>query len=116
MPLTIYIKDLVVAARHGVHQHEKEAPQRFKITVELGVARSQAVVSDDLDDTPDWSQLRNAIVDILQKRSYNLMERLAMEIAAKLLEDKRIDKIAVTIDKLDAFESGVPGVRLEIQR
>lgn len=116
MPLTIYIKDLVIAARHGVHQHEKEAPQRFKISAELSVAKSKAVVSDDLGDTPDWSQLRNVIVEIVEGRSYNLMERLAMEIAAALLEDKRIAQVVINIDKLDAFESGVPGVRLELQR
>ncbi|HVX56422.1 MAG TPA: dihydroneopterin aldolase, partial [Candidatus Saccharimonadales bacterium] len=78
------------------------------------IARSKAIVSDDLADTPDWSRLRAAIVHIVENESYNLIERLAMEIAAKALEDKRVARAVVTIDKMDAFESGVPGVRLEV--
>jgi dihydroneopterin aldolase len=116
MPLTLFIKDLVVAGKHGVHDHEKESPQRFKVTVELDIIGSKAVVSDNLTDTVDWSRLRNTIVDIIENHSYDLMERLAMEIAAKMLEDKRVSRAVVTIDKIDAFESGIPGVRLEIEQ
>lgn len=116
MPLKLYIRDLVVAGTHGVHDHEKESPQRFSISVELTVARSKAIVSDDLTDTHDWSHLRQDIIGIVENKSYNLMERLAMEIAAKILEDKRLSKVKVTIDKVDAFESGIPGVELEVNQ
>ena len=114
MPLTVYIKDLVVAGKHGVHEHEKESPQRFKVTVELSIVGSKAMVSDNLADTPDWSHLKADIINIIENHSYDLMERLAMEIAAKMLEDKRVAKTIVIIDKIDAFDSGVPGVRLEV--
>jgi dihydroneopterin aldolase len=114
MPLTVYIKDLVVAGKHGIHDHEKESPQRFKVAVELSLAATKATISDNLADTPDWSHLKADIISIVENKSYNLMERLAMEIAAKMLDDKRVAKTVVTIDKIDAFESGVPGVRLEV--
>jgi dihydroneopterin aldolase len=117
MPLTIFIKDLVVAGRHGVHEHEKRSPQRFKITVELNIAgTSRALASDQLEDTVNWSELRAEIVHIVEDNTYGLMERLAMEIADRVLADKRVAKVAVTIDKIDAFETGVPGVRLELAR
>lgn len=116
MPLTVYIKDLVIAGRHGVHDHEKESPQRFKVTVELDMAVTKATVSDDLGDTADWSRLKAEIIRIVENKSYDLAERLAMEIAAKMLEDKRIARTVVLIDKVDAFESGVPGVRLEVSQ
>ena len=116
MPLTLYIKDLVIVGKHGVNELEKQSPQRFKVTVELSIAGSKAIVSDKLSDTPNWSHLRNDIVKIVEDHSYDLMERLAMEIAVKMLEDKRVAKTVVIIDKIDAFESGVPGVQLEITR
>ncbi len=116
MPLRVYIKDLVVAGRHGVHDHEKESPQRFKISVELGMIGAKATISDNLQDTADWSRLKNEIIKIVEGKSYNLMERLAMEIAAKMLGDKHVAKAVVTIDKIDAFESGIPGVRLEVDQ
>jgi dihydroneopterin aldolase len=114
MPVTLFIKDLVVAGKHGVHDHEKESPQRFGITVELSMPKSKAPISDDLADTHDWSQLKRTIIAIVEDKNYDLMERLAMEIAAKILEDKRVSRIVVTIDKMDAFESGIPGIRLEL--
>jgi dihydroneopterin aldolase len=116
MPLRVFIKDLVVAGRHGVHDHEKESPQRFSITVELRLAATKATVSDDLADTADWSRLRREIIGIVEGKSYDLVERLAMEIAARMLEDKGVAKAVVTIDKMDAFETGVPGVRLEVDQ
>lgn len=116
MPLTIFIKDLVIAGRHGVHDHEKESPQRFGVAVELELASAKATISDNLADTADWSGLRREIIDIVEGKSYDLIERLAMEIAAKMLADKRVARATVTIDKIDAFETGVPGVRLEVSR
>ncbi len=114
MPLKVYIKDLVIVGKHGVHEHEKESPQRFKVAVELTLTDTKATISDNLRDTADWSRLKADIIDIVEKKSYDLMERLAMEIAAKMLSDKRVAKAVVSIDKIDAFESGVPGVRLEV--
>jgi dihydroneopterin aldolase len=116
MPLRVFIKDLVVAGKHGVHEHEKESPQRFNVTVELELAAAKATISDNLADTADWSGLRRRIIAIVEGKSYNLIERLAMEIAASMLEDKRVARAIVTIDKMDAFESGVPGVRLEVDQ
>ena len=109
----IYIRDLEVEAKHGVHPHEKAMAQRFSITVELTVDIAQAALSDDLADTLNWSHLRDTIVATAQNNSFNLVEKLAQEIADQLLQDKRIQKLTVAIDKLDAFDNGVPGVRLE---
>jgi dihydroneopterin aldolase len=116
MPLTLFIRDLVIAGCHGVHDHEKESPQRFSVSVELSLAGTKATVSDNLADTVDWLRLRLDITKIVEGKTYNLIERLAMEIAAKMLEDKRVTKTVVSIDKIDAFESGVPGVRLEVEQ
>lgn len=109
----IYIKDLIVTGNHGWHDFEKTKPQRFKINVELSVDLSKAAQSDQVEDTVNWSPMRDKITDIVANNSFNLMERLAQEIADQLLDDKRIQKIVVAVDKIDAFKTGVPGVRLE---
>jgi dihydroneopterin aldolase len=116
MPLTLFIKDLVITGKHGVHDHEKETAQRFGVSVELELAGDKPAHSDDLADTVDWSKLKKAIIAIVEGETYDLIERLAQEIASKALEDKRVARVVVTIDKLDAFKSGVPGVRLEAEQ
>ncbi len=116
MPLTIFIKDLVVSGKHGVHPHEKNTAQRFGVSVEAELVGPQAAHSDKLEDTADWSRIRDEIAAIVEQESFDLVERLAGAIAARLLEDTRIAAVTVTIDKLDAFNSGVPGVRFTSSR
>jgi FolB domain-containing protein len=108
----IYIKDLVVSGRHGVHPSEKEHAQRFSITVELTVDVSKAATSDNLDDTINYSVVRATIIDTVQNNSFNLIERLAQEITDRLLLASRAENVVVSIDKLDIFETGIPGVRI----
>lgn len=112
----IYLKDLVVSGVHGVHQHEKAAAQPFRISVELVVDISAATASDRLADTLDWAQLRQLIITVVEGQSFNLVEKLAHEIATALLRDERVSKVRVTVDKLDAFESGLPGIQMELGR
>lgn len=114
--MTLFIRDLVVEGRHGVHEHEKIDPQHFGITVELQLINQAAAISDSLESTVDWSRLREDIITVVQGESFNLIERLAREIADTVLKNDLVAKVIVTIDKLDAFEVGVPGVRLELQR
>lgn len=112
--MVIYIKDLVVEARHGVHLEEKQHAQRFIFNVELTLDSDRAGTSDDLADTLDYSALRQMIIDTAQNNSFNLIERLAREVADQILRDKRVQKAVVAIDKPDVYDSGTPGVRLEV--
>lgn len=112
---TLLIKDLVITAKHGVHKYEKLHPQRFNVSVALTVDTSKAGKSDDLNDTVNWSELRQLVVDTVEKNSFNLMERLAQEVAAQIKADKRASKVTVKIEKLDAWDSGVPGIELTLE-
>lgn len=117
MSSIIYIKDLVIEAKHGVHVREKQNSQRFSISVELTVDTKQAGESDDLADTINWSELRQTIISTVQDNTFNLMERLAMELANQILSDPRVERVVVLIDKLDAFPAGgIPGIRLEVNQ
>lgn len=112
---TLFIKDLIIEAKHGVHDHEKRTKQRFLISVELSVDLSRAASSDNLADSLDWSVLRDEIVTIVQTNSFNLIERMAQVISQAMVKHRGVSEVSVTIDKLDAFKSGVPGIRLTLQ-
>jgi dihydroneopterin aldolase len=111
--LVIRITDLAVEAKHGVHQNEKQHPQRFIFNVELTLDNGQAGISDDLADTLDYSELRQTIIDTTLNNSFNLIERLAREVADQILLDKRVQKVVISIDKPDVYKNGTPGVKLE---
>jgi dihydroneopterin aldolase len=111
---SLHINNLIIEAKHGVHEHEKQTAQRFQVSVKLKIDLTKAVHSDNLDDSLDWSLIRDEIVAIVQDNSFNLMERLAQVIADAMLLHKGVEKARVTIDKIDAFESGIPGVTLSV--
>jgi dihydroneopterin aldolase len=111
---SLYIKDLIIEAKHGVHDHEKQTKQRFLVSVELTLDLSRASQSDDLADSLDWSLLKDEITAIVQDNSFNLMERLAQVIAEAMLQHRGVSEVSVAIDKIEAFTSGIPGVRLTL--
>ena len=112
---SLYIKDLIIEAKHGIHDHEKQTKQRFQVSVELTVDLGKAAHSDDLNDSLDWSLLRDEITSVVQDNSFNLIERLAQAVADAMLSHRSVEEVSVMIDKVDAFESGIPGIRLTKQ-
>lgn len=112
----LYIKDLIIEATHGLYDHEKRTKQRFLVSVELEIDISRAAQSDNVADTLDWGELREEIIAIVQDNSFNLIERLAQVVAEAMLKHHGVSKVSVAIDKIDAFESGIPGIRLTKQK
>ncbi|HEY5383072.1 MAG TPA: hypothetical protein VIJ88_00755, partial [Candidatus Paceibacterota bacterium] len=53
---------------------------------------------------------KNIIETILKGSSRYLIETLAEDIAAKILEDKRIVSAEITIKKTAVWDNGIPGV------
>ncbi len=114
--MKIIINDLIVEAKHGVHQNEKLVAQRFNICVEVALISDKASKTDNLHDTVDWSNLRKQIIDTTVNNSFNLVEKLAGEIAVEILTDNSVNKVRVAIQKLDAFKSGTPEVVIELEK
>lgn len=108
----MFIKNLIIEATHGVYDHEKTTPQNFIINLTLDVETPLAFTSDDVSDTVDYAKIRDDIIAITKNNSYNLIERLAEEIVARVLSDQRVKEVTISIDKPDAFESGVPGIQI----
>ncbi len=111
----VCLKDLVVEGKHGVHEHEKVTPQRFNINLELEVNTPRAFISDDIDDTVSYSEIRRTIIQTVQDNTFDLIERLADEIIHALSADKRIKTISIAIEKLDVYTTGIPGIRVTYQ-
>lgn len=108
----LFIKDLIIEAKHGVHEHEKINSQRFSITVELEVDTPQAFASDNLEDTISYSHLRKTIIDITKGNTFELLEHLAQVICDDILTDIRVKAITISIEKIDVYSDAVPGIRL----
>jgi dihydroneopterin aldolase len=116
----VFVKDLELLARLGVHPHEKTAPQRIVIGIELAVLDESApsrVGEDDLDRVVDYARVVGAARAVVAAGHTLLVETLAERIAAAILDDPRVRVVRVKVEKPDAFpDAGTVGVLIERTR
>lgn len=110
----VFIRDLVLPCRIGVHRHEHSAPQRVRINLDLAV-RDDRQLADELANVVCYEQISTAVREIVGRRHINLVETLAEEIASMCLEDGRVRSARVRIEKLDVLPDAV-SVGVEIER
>ena len=71
---TIFIKGLVIHARHGVMDHETEVGQRFVIDLELYSDLSESSHSDHLVDTVSYANVVTTAVAAFKNTNYKLLD------------------------------------------
>ncbi len=120
----MFIRDLVLQARIGVHDHEHQRTQRVRINIDLaveddGILRvSRAPVGrDDLARVVDYERIVTNIRGLVASGHVQLVETLAERLAEFCLEDRRVAIARVTVEKLDVFEDAASaGVEIERRR
>ena len=97
---TIFIKGLVIHARHGVMDHETEVGQRFVIDLELYSDLTEPSRTDHLSDTVSYANVVTTAVAAFKNVNYKLLERAAGAVADAILAAfPRIRAVKVTVHK-----------------
>lgn len=114
----VFVRGLALHARLGVYPHEKAAPQRVVIGIELAVADPDApggVGADALARVVDYG----GVVAIARAACADghtlLVETLAERIAVAALGDPRVLAARVTVEKPDAF-ADINSVGVTVER
>jgi dihydroneopterin aldolase len=111
----VFVRDLRLEADIGVYQHEKGRTQPIRINVDLTV--SEAAHGDHLANVVCYESVVNRIKAIVAAGHLNLVETLAERIAAACLEDGRVSRARIRIEKLAAIpEAASVGVEIERAR
>ena len=112
----VFVRDLMLDARIGVHQHEKLGPQRIRVNIDLAVWEKDVDgIGDQLANVVCYEEVVSAIRALVTEGHVNLVETLAEQIAALCLEDRRVRVARVRVEKLDVF-ADVTSVGVEIER
>jgi 7,8-dihydroneopterin aldolase/epimerase/oxygenase len=98
----IEIRGLRVRGRHGVSSTERARPQPLVVDLILDIDLSAAAASDQLGDTVDYATLAQQVAEVVESRSYNLIERLAADITRIALTDPAVQAVEVRIAKPEA--------------
>ena len=95
----IYIRDLSIRCIIGVNQDERTEKQDVVINVILFTDTRKAGQTDILEDSVDYKKVKKAILSLVESSEFLLIEKLADEIAKVCLDDSKVQKVNVTVDK-----------------
>lgn len=111
----IHIRDLGLRCIIGVYEDERRERQDIVINLTLEGDFTKACASDDIADALDYKALKKRVVQVVEGSSYQLIEALADTIAATCLENGRVQRATVTVDKPGALRFA-RSVAVEITR
>ena|SRR5215211_345231 len=82
----VELRGISIYTHHGVTDAEREVGQRLEIDVTIDVPDCDAVLTDRVEDTVDYSQVCDIVVLAATERSYKTLERLGQVICERLME------------------------------
>jgi dihydroneopterin aldolase len=93
------LRGLSIYTHHGVSDAEQEVGQRMEFDLSFDVPDCDAVLTDRLEDTVDYSEVCDIVALAATERSYRTLERLCGVIAERLMERFECESVTVRAAK-----------------
>lgn len=88
---------------HGLFEHERKDGQDFYVDLTLSVDLTAASVSDAIEDTVNYAEITDLVVEEITSNPVNLIEKLAARIAERVLNQHiKVEVVTVTVHKPQA--------------
>lgn len=100
---TIRITDLKLKAIIGINPWERKNKQDVIINLSLDFDASKASKSDNIQDTIDYKALKKRIILLVKSSKFFLLEKLVEEVLILTMNDPKVLKATVRIDKPKAL-------------
>ena len=101
----IFINNLILIASIGVYEKEKKNKQKIIVNLEILLTNNTEPLSDNLEETQDYSQFRKCVTDIVQSEHFDLLEILTKKIYADISKNEFVLGVKVNISKPDIFDN-----------
>jgi dihydroneopterin aldolase/D-erythro-7,8-dihydroneopterin triphosphate epimerase len=111
----ILIRDLVVACIVGTRPAERTRRRKVVLDLTLFCDLARAGQTDDLRHTVDYAAVCHSVTTMASRSRYQLLERLAQEVANTCLAFPGVAGVTVTLDKPGAVR-GARSMAVEITR
>lgn len=88
---------------HGLFDQERKDGQDFFVDLTLSVELTAAAQSDAIEDTVNYAEITDLVVEEITTNPVNLIEKLAARIAERVLNQHiLVQTVAVTVHKPQA--------------
>ena len=111
----IEIRDLLLRGTLGINPEEREKKQDILVNLTLFAELRQAGRSDDIVDTPNYRTITKRVIEHVEQVGRFTVEALATDIARLCLEDPRVARVRVRVEKPGALRFA-RSVGVEIER
>ena len=111
----IYVRDLAVRCIVGTNEDERVNKQDVIVNIKMDADLSRACENDRLEDTVDYRSIKKRVAAMVEQSQCLLVERLAQRIADLCLEDGKVQRVVVSVDKPGALRFA-RSVAVEIER
>lgn len=101
---TVFIEDLVLLCHIGITPEERKKQQKIVVSVYMHSDMEKAAVTDDLNETVNYSTIRSQLLKMAQDSRFNLLEKLAAKIADICLSDCHVMNVKVIVKKPQRYE------------
>ena len=115
----IFLRDYEIIASIGIHEFERQNPQRIIVDVSLDLANDTPpdTAEDRIETVLDYDFLRDRIREIVEGRHFNLQETLCAEIITTCLQPNKVLAARVSTRKPDVYpDCDSVGVEMESQK
>jgi len=103
MIATISIKNLRLRTYIGFNEEEKTKKQDVIVNIQLRYDATAAAESDSVDDACNYKILTKQIIELVESKSFDLLEKMAGDIIALVAQADEVLEATVTIDKPHAL-------------
>ena len=111
----IIITDFLLNIFIGYRSYEKINKQNVKFNIELDHINPKHLNDKDIRSVFNYEKITKIIKYLAKSKHYNFLESLADDIFDELFKDKRINKIRLKVEKLEAIK-GTASVGIEITK
>lgn len=113
----IRLKNIIFYAHHGFYKAERELGQKFEIDIEVACNLRASGLSDNLEETVDYSKIYNIAKETFASHKFKLLETVAEKIAGKILKLNGIFSVLIKVRKPHVPLNGLLDfVEIEIER
>lgn len=93
------LRGISIYTHHGVSDAEQEVGQRLEFDLSFDVPDCDAVLTDRIEDTVDYSEVCDIVALAATERSYRTLERLAQVVGERLIERYGCNSVRVRASK-----------------
>ena len=95
----VYIRDLEIDTVIGIYDWERKITQTIRIDLEMGTDIRRAAETDAIEDTLNYKAVAKRIISYVEETQPELVETLAENIAAIVMNEFDVSWLRLTLGK-----------------